>query len=212
MDFLEGETARELQSRLTDLYQKWICPAEKTKEQIGDAIVLEQFLHILNPELRVWVKEHNPQSSKQAADLAEAFMAARRHTQGTLRDFDRKSSVKSVGGGREFRRSGSPNSKPHQPRPKIICHNCGQPGHIKPECPLAPTRDARLCYTPCNGSTKATPSSMDALVPVRIRGKVWKALIDSGSSQTFIQRACLGPDRLVGVGSVNTRQLMYWWR
>ena len=53
---------------------------------------------------------------------------------------------------------------------------------------------------------------MDALVPVRIRGKVWKALIDSGSSQTFIQRACLGPDRLVGVGSVNTRQLMYWWR
>ena len=35
---------------------------EKTKEQIGDAIVLEQFLHILNPELRVWVKEHNPPS------------------------------------------------------------------------------------------------------------------------------------------------------
>ena len=39
-------------------------------------------------------------------------------------------------------------------------------------------------------------------MPVRIRGKVWKALIDSGSSQTFIQRACLGPDWLVGMGSV----------
>ena len=74
MGFLEDETAREL--------QKWICPAEKTKEQIGDIIILEQFLRILSPELRVWVKEHNPQSSKQAAELAEAFIAARQHRKG----------------------------------------------------------------------------------------------------------------------------------
>uniref|UniRef100_A0A3B3R0B7 SCAN box domain-containing protein n=1 Tax=Paramormyrops kingsleyae TaxID=1676925 RepID=A0A3B3R0B7_9TELE len=74
---IEGETARELQARLTDLYQKWMCPGEKTKVQIGDAIVLEQFFRMLNPELKVWVKERNPQSSKEAADLAEAFLAAR---------------------------------------------------------------------------------------------------------------------------------------
>ncbi|XP_056467069.1 uncharacterized protein LOC130405837 [Gadus chalcogrammus] len=228
MGFLEDETARELQSRLTDLYQKWICPVEKTKEQIGDIIVLEQFLRILSPELRVWVKEHNPQSSKQAAELAEAFIAARRHRKGyqvgnqetmnrrsqdAQRDFDRKPSGKSGGGGREFRGLSSPNSnsqqpiQPSKPRYKIICHNCGQPGHIKPECPLAPTRDARLCYTPCNGSTSATPSSRDAIVPVRIGGKVWKALIDSGSSQTFVRRACLGTEGLVGLGSVKVRYI-----
>ena len=223
MDFLEDETARELQSRLTDLYKKWICPAEKSKEQIGDVIVLEQFLRMLSPELRVWVKEHNPESSKQAADLAEAFTAARRHqkgyqlgiqeptnrrTHGTPWDYDRKPSGKAVGGGRVFRRSSSPNSRPHQPSkplPKIICHNCGQPGHIKPQCPLAHNSEARLCYTPCDGSNKATPSSMDALVPVRIRGKIWKALIDSGSSQTFIRGACLGEEGLVGAGSVKVR-------
>ena len=46
MDFREDEAARELQSRLTELYQKWIWPTEKTKEQIGDVIVLEQFFRI----------------------------------------------------------------------------------------------------------------------------------------------------------------------
>ena len=36
-------------------------------------------------------------------------------------------------------------------------------------------------------------------------GKVGKALIDSGSSQTFVQRACLGTEGLVGLGSVKVR-------
>lgn len=47
----EKETPRELQTRLKDLYDKWMVPKEKTKEQIGDAIVMEQFLRVLNPDL-----------------------------------------------------------------------------------------------------------------------------------------------------------------
>ena len=34
---------------------------------------------------------------------------------------------------------------------------------------------------------------------------MWKALIDSGSSQTFVRRACLGTEGLVGLGSVKVR-------
>uniref|UniRef100_A0A9J7ZPS2 SCAN box domain-containing protein n=1 Tax=Cyprinus carpio carpio TaxID=630221 RepID=A0A9J7ZPS2_CYPCA len=67
MSIREGETARELQSRLKDLYEKWLNPKQKSKEEIGEQIILEQFLRMLNPELRVWVKEHNPQTSKEAA-------------------------------------------------------------------------------------------------------------------------------------------------
>uniref|UniRef100_A0A8C5D4E5 SCAN box domain-containing protein n=1 Tax=Gouania willdenowi TaxID=441366 RepID=A0A8C5D4E5_GOUWI len=38
----EDETPRELQSRLKDLYDKWMTPRERTREQIGDAIVQNQ--------------------------------------------------------------------------------------------------------------------------------------------------------------------------
>ncbi|KAL2082707.1 hypothetical protein ACEWY4_022525 [Coilia grayii] len=55
-----GETPREFYNRLKDLYQKWIRPAERTVEEIGEILILEQFLRSLSPEVRVWVKEHNP--------------------------------------------------------------------------------------------------------------------------------------------------------
>ena len=36
----DNVTPKELQTRLRDLYDKWIVPKEKTKEQIGDVIVM----------------------------------------------------------------------------------------------------------------------------------------------------------------------------
>ena len=54
-----------------------MMPHEKTKEQTGDAIIIEQFFKTLNPKLRTWVKERNPNTSKEAAEMAEAFLAAR---------------------------------------------------------------------------------------------------------------------------------------
>ncbi|KAK7916076.1 hypothetical protein WMY93_011837 [Mugilogobius chulae] len=74
----EDESPKELQSRLKDLFDKWTTPREKTKEQIGDAIVLEQFLRMQTPDLRTWIKERNPTTSREAAELAEAFLSARR--------------------------------------------------------------------------------------------------------------------------------------
>uniref|UniRef100_A0A9J8B8Y0 Uncharacterized protein n=1 Tax=Cyprinus carpio carpio TaxID=630221 RepID=A0A9J8B8Y0_CYPCA len=60
-----AETLKELQVRRKDLY-------------IEDQIVLEQFLKLFNPDTRMWVKQNNPTSPRQAAELAETFMAARR--------------------------------------------------------------------------------------------------------------------------------------
>lgn len=63
--------------RLKDLYEKWMVPSGRTKQEIGDQIVLEQFLKELDPEVRTWVKQNGPTSSKQAAEMAETFLAAR---------------------------------------------------------------------------------------------------------------------------------------
>ncbi|KAL2096319.1 hypothetical protein ACEWY4_008467 [Coilia grayii] len=216
MTLMDGETARELQARLCDLYNKWMRPEQKTKAEIGDAIILEQFLRMLNPELRIWVKERNPQSSKEAADLAEAYVGARRH-RGTIQlgahdtTGRRSHAPQSVGGGgHEFRRSYSSPVNPNtsaKPKPRVVCHNCGQPGHIKPECPIVAVSDSKLCYTPDNiaHTPMHTPSTTDTLVPVTIRGRTWQALVDTGSSQTFIRRACLDPTDCINVGKVRVR-------
>lgn len=73
-----GKFPRELQVKLKDLYKKWMTLKHRMKEEMGDQIVLEQYLKLLNPETRTWVKQNNPSSYKHAAEMAEAFMAVRR--------------------------------------------------------------------------------------------------------------------------------------
>ncbi|KAL2082913.1 hypothetical protein ACEWY4_020686 [Coilia grayii] len=77
-DIRPGETPRELYHRLKDLYKKWIKPAGKTVEEVGEKIILEQYLRSLAPDVRIWVKEHNPATGQQAAEWVEAFLSARR--------------------------------------------------------------------------------------------------------------------------------------
>uniref|UniRef100_A0AAR2KTM4 SCAN box domain-containing protein n=1 Tax=Pygocentrus nattereri TaxID=42514 RepID=A0AAR2KTM4_PYGNA len=72
-----NETPKELYTRLKGLYEKWMTPHEKTKEQIGDTIIMEQYLKMVNPELRSWIIECSPTSTDQAVTLAEAYIAAR---------------------------------------------------------------------------------------------------------------------------------------
>ena len=57
---------------------------------------MEQFLHSLSTEVRVWVKEHDPQSGHRAAELVETFLAARHGP----KDFCFQGSSRPVGMGR----------------------------------------------------------------------------------------------------------------
>ena len=61
-DVRPGETPKELYNRLKDNYRKWIKTDRKTVEEIGELLILEQYLCSLDPDMRVWVKEHNPTS------------------------------------------------------------------------------------------------------------------------------------------------------
>uniref|UniRef100_A0A8B9JUR6 SCAN box domain-containing protein n=1 Tax=Astyanax mexicanus TaxID=7994 RepID=A0A8B9JUR6_ASTMX len=72
----EEETLRELYTRLKGHYEKWMAPQETSKEEIGDAIVLEQFLRVVKPDLRSWIIERSPESTLHAVEMAEAYNQA----------------------------------------------------------------------------------------------------------------------------------------
>ncbi|KAK1878483.1 Zinc finger protein 24, partial [Dissostichus eleginoides] len=73
-----GETPTESYHRLKGLYRRWMRPEEKSKEQMGETIILEQLLQVLPPDTRTWVKEHEPEDGLTASKLAMQFLNARK--------------------------------------------------------------------------------------------------------------------------------------
>ncbi|RXN23938.1 zinc finger and SCAN domain-containing 9 [Labeo rohita] len=49
-----GESPTETYNRLKNLYKRWVRPEEHSKEEIGEAIILEQLLRVLPYDARTW--------------------------------------------------------------------------------------------------------------------------------------------------------------
>nr|XP_033961681.1 uncharacterized protein LOC117463527 [Pseudochaenichthys georgianus] len=75
-----GETPTESYHRLKGLYRRSMRPEQKSKEQMGETIILEQLLQVLPPDTRTWVKEHEPEDGLIASKLAMQFLNARKGT------------------------------------------------------------------------------------------------------------------------------------
>lgn len=72
--YLEAEGPREVCSRLWFLCYQWLKPEKRTKEQILELLILEQFLTVLPVEIQSWVRERDPETCAQAVSLAEEFL------------------------------------------------------------------------------------------------------------------------------------------
>ncbi|XP_010623133.1 zinc finger and SCAN domain-containing protein 29 isoform X3 [Fukomys damarensis] len=62
---------REAFSQLWELCCAWLRPEVRTKEQIVELLVLEQFLTILPGEIQNWVQDQCPESGEEAVTLVE---------------------------------------------------------------------------------------------------------------------------------------------
>ncbi|XP_070582706.1 zinc finger and SCAN domain-containing protein 16-like isoform X2 [Erythrolamprus reginae] len=72
--YQEAEGPRDVCSRLRGLCYRWLEPENRTKEQIVELLILEQFLTILPEEMQEWVQEYRPKTCIQAVTLAEHFL------------------------------------------------------------------------------------------------------------------------------------------
>lgn len=62
---------REAFSQLWELCCRWLRPEVRTKEQIVELLVLEQFLTVLPGEIQNWVQERCPENGEEAVTMVE---------------------------------------------------------------------------------------------------------------------------------------------
>ncbi len=199
-----GESPTETYHRLKNLYKHWVRPEGHSKEEIGEAIILEQLLRVLPYDARTWVREHEPRSGRAEAKLAQQYLNAHRggpHTQplkGIVRGFPNNS------GSERGRVELSDNAQgPKSMAKDLLCFYCQQPGHKAAVCPARKAKLTGFCYVPREGDSDFdSVGESQNVYDVIVNGQELKALLDTGSSLSLLKLCFVNNVNYVNTTSV----------
>ncbi|XP_070592676.1 SCAN domain-containing protein 3-like [Erythrolamprus reginae] len=91
--FQEIEDPRRVYGQLQRLCRQWLKPERRTKEQILELLILEQFLASLPPELQSWIRAGGSDTCSQAVALIENFLLKRQEVKEPSQEATTKSSL-----------------------------------------------------------------------------------------------------------------------
>lgn len=138
-----GETFQQFSVRLGGYFSRWIEMSNipKTFAGLYDLMLRDQFLHVCNKEVSLFLKERIPSSVENMAKLADQFKEARRVNVTTLTNQQSKGNLSSLRSGMSKRpdvprvaeKNLSSNSSGKVDRK---CFRCNKPGHFISDCPL----------------------------------------------------------------------------
>ena len=134
-----GETHRELMTRLKENYQRWVQNQEMPME---DLMVAEQFYQSVPEDIAVWVRDRKPTSLEQIAELADHYMLSRKGLS-VARDSEQpkgqsnKDSWKSAHNREKVQTSSGVTGQRSSTnvRGDKKCYQCGRYGHLMYNCP-----------------------------------------------------------------------------
>ena len=181
-----------------------------SKDAVVEHMILSRYLSLLPADCYGVVVNKHPKTGLEAARFVQEFEETRtfaRKRQPWRQDNYHKREQGVVGSGGS---SGGRNSSPESSSPSsksgstptgnnskggrveksarkpIICHGCGEPGHIKPNCPHRVRR------------VKSPDPSSTMLVKGRLAGKEMADLrVDTGADRTIVRSDCVPKDAYV---------------
>lgn len=171
----DNETYGQLATRMRQDLDNWlrIRNIGKDSDSICNFLVEDQLVSNCPHDLKMFLKERTYDSLVSLTQSAERFRSAHRSARARI---------------------SSKHEEGDSPKPVLKCHNCHQPGHIKPNCPEFKKAPKSKHLNKINSVQNFGVSAPSAVTDEGILfGKPAKILLDTGCSTILVKDSLVPP-------------------